>query len=120
MGAVLHDNYRKYRREPAEHEAGYDSLLTAQVFLKLSVQLRDTVPRITPEELNHMAATSLRMDEFFGAEPPSQSSQLTNCSDAHAKVDKGGLIPRRGAPFWEHYGNRLRAFGTRERMCFLG
>lgn len=67
-----------------------------------------------------MFATSLRMEESFGYGRPSRSPQLTDCSDAHAKVDKGELIPRPGAHFWERYSNRLRVFGTRERMCYLG
>ncbi|PKX99958.1 CAF1 family ribonuclease [Aspergillus campestris IBT 28561] len=114
---VLHEYYRKYCRAPAEHEAGYDSLLTAEVFLKLSVQLRDTMPRMSSEELHHMFATNLRMEESYGYGRPSRSPQLTDCSEAHAKVDKGELIPRPGALFWERYSNRLRVFGTRERIC---
>lgn len=37
----VHPDHQKYSIQKLEHEAGYDSLLTAQVFIKLSVQLRD-------------------------------------------------------------------------------
>ncbi|PWY69144.1 CAF1 family ribonuclease [Aspergillus heteromorphus CBS 117.55] len=38
---VVHEQHSKYDKEGISHEAGYDSLLTARVFIKLSAQLRD-------------------------------------------------------------------------------
>ncbi|RAL14819.1 mitochondrial 54S ribosomal mL46 domain-containing protein [Aspergillus homomorphus CBS 101889] len=37
----VHPQHSKYHAQGIDHEAGYDSLLTAQVFIKLSAQLRD-------------------------------------------------------------------------------
>ncbi|PYI04357.1 CAF1 family ribonuclease [Aspergillus sclerotiicarbonarius CBS 121057] len=37
----VHPQYTKYNTQAIDHEAGYDSLLTAQVFIKLSAQLRN-------------------------------------------------------------------------------
>ncbi|KAE8134383.1 ribonuclease H-like domain-containing protein [Aspergillus pseudotamarii] len=37
----VHDQHSKYNSKRIDHEAGYDSLLTAQIFIKLSAQLRD-------------------------------------------------------------------------------
>ncbi|KAF7596759.1 54S ribosomal protein L17 mitochondrial [Aspergillus hancockii] len=39
--AGIHHQNAKYNTQKIDHEAGYDSLLTAQVFIKLSAQLRD-------------------------------------------------------------------------------
>lgn len=35
-------------------------------------------------------------------------------------VDRGELIPRYGTAFWKVYGNKLRVFGTEERVCSVG
>ncbi|KNG89531.1 hypothetical protein ANOM_001903 [Aspergillus nomiae NRRL 13137] len=37
----IHDQHSKYNSQKIDHEAGYDSLLTARIFIKLSAQLRD-------------------------------------------------------------------------------
>ncbi|QMW31827.1 hypothetical protein G4B84_007208 [Aspergillus flavus NRRL3357] len=37
----VHEQHSKYNSQRIDHEAGYDSLLTAQIFIKLSAQLRD-------------------------------------------------------------------------------
>lgn len=36
------------------------------------------------------------------------------------KAANGELIPRLGAEFWKVYGNKLRVFGTLERVCVMG
>lgn len=125
-----------------EHEAGYDSMMTAQVFIKLSSQLRQggtskyfgTAP-LTPQpdvqsgadsdaakdadadslrtifDLLHLGKTN---DTFVTSIPAVVSAKTI------AMVDSGELIPRLGAEFWKIYGNRLRVFGTQERMCTIG
>jgi poly(A)-specific ribonuclease len=40
----------------------------------------------------------------------------TGCPKILLMTNKGVLIPRLGSKFWEDYGNRLRVFGTVERM----
>lgn len=37
-----------------------------------------------------------------------------------AMARNGELIPRLGAKFWKVFGNKLRVFGTQERMCTMG
>ncbi|GAQ38396.1 CAF1 family ribonuclease [Aspergillus niger] len=49
----IHPQFTKYNTRAIDHEAGFDSLLTAQVFIKLSAQLRDRgtsgIPPTVPE-----------------------------------------------------------------------
>ncbi|KAE8371372.1 ribonuclease H-like domain-containing protein [Aspergillus bertholletiae] len=45
----IHDHHSKYNSQKIDHEAGYDSLLTAQIFIKLSAQLRDRSVSKLPE-----------------------------------------------------------------------
>lgn len=40
--------------------------------------------------------------------------------ETRRKVNNGELIPRLDAEFWKSYGNRLRVFGTEERVCVIG
>lgn len=113
-----------------DHEAGYDSLLTAQIFIKLSAQLRDggaskyyraastdRQPRAkqwpslrTRFDLLERAKTT----DTFSSSIPAETSPQTK-----KKVETGQLIPRFDAKFWKIYGNRLRVFGTEERMCVM-
>ena len=44
----------------------------------------------------------------------------TGSADVAQKVCNGELIPRLGNEFWNIYGNRLRVFGTKERVLQLG
>ena len=117
-------------------------MMTAQVFIKLSSQLRQggtskyfgTAP-LTPQpdvqsgadsdatkdadadslrtifDLLHLGKTN---DTFVTSIPAVVSAKTI------AMVDSGELIPRLGAEFWKIYGNRLRVFGTQERMCTIG
>ena len=110
-------------------------MLTAQIFIKLSAQLRDggtskhlgTAP-LTPQPnpSAHVQKASglrtrfdvLQTDETIdttGSSIPAAVSVETS-----RKVNNGELIPRLDAEFWKNYGNRLRVFGTEERMCFIG
>lgn len=41
-------------------------------------------------------------------------------SEVMQKIDKGELIPPFQSAFWNVYGNKLRVFGTEERVCLLG
>lgn len=50
-------------------------------------------------------------DEVLGNHRPSVEIQ---------QAKKGHLIPRPGFQFWKVYGNKLRVFGTEERVCHIG
>jgi poly(A)-specific ribonuclease len=44
----------------------------------------------------------------------------TDSVEVMQKAASGELIPRLGAEFWKVYGNKLRVFGTLERVCVMG
>ncbi|KAL2011326.1 hypothetical protein VTN00DRAFT_4044 [Thermoascus crustaceus] len=185
---VVDSQHSKYQGKQLFHEAGYDSLLTAQVFVKLSVQLRDggtsmqseTRPALkqrptsvhgdTASEgaVSRASSSSGRRSDEAGSHPtqqpvnwkektevsrarsafshrtkfdlvtdtaeetaedseeeeqPEDESQLLSFEDdaeIARKVKAGELIPRSGAAFWKVYGNKLRVFGTQERVLTLG
>ncbi|THC97826.1 hypothetical protein EYZ11_002679 [Aspergillus tanneri] len=150
----LHYQHNKYNFRKIEHEAGYDSLLTAQVFIKLSAQLRDG--GIQPDGIassslqgqsskneplkwgakqsSGRAAGRLNLRTHFDAhefETPdvdsknsSKPAQMTLKTSHHetviVKTNNGGLIPRNNEGFWHVYSNKLRVFGTEERVCCIG
>lgn len=137
-------------------------MLTAQIFIKLSAQLRDggisklpdpvelkgqsdtmglnNTTLAVPESLKgsvekESAArkkplktpTSTKLGTRFDAldveeindrvESMALKSRKSSSSvDVTRKVANGELIPRHGAEFWKVYGNKLRVFGTEERV----
>lgn len=137
-------------------------MLTAQIFIKLSAQLRDggiskfpdpvelkgqsdtmglnNTTLAVPESLKgsvekESAArkkplktpTSTKLGTRFDAldveeindrvESMALKSRKSSSSvDVTRKVANGELIPRYGAEFWKVYGNKLRVFGTEERV----
>jgi poly(A)-specific ribonuclease len=180
----IHPQHSKYITQKIEHEAGYDSLLTAQVFIRLSAQLRDggvDLPQQkstkgaqdtsnlqqTYQEVASDAYAEGRLQTTSGSaqktfeqksRPSSTGSpkapttrvlgtrfDLLEIEEAIDEVDSnipiddrrlslgptdsvevmqkaasGELIPRLGAEFWKVYGNKLRVFGTLERVCVMG
>lgn len=185
----MDSQHSKYQGKQLFHEAGYDSLLTAQVFVKLSVQLRDggtsmqsetrpSAPKQRPTSVHgdtasegavsRASSSSGRRSDEVGSRPtqqpmnwkekaevtrvrsafshrtkfdlltdtaeetaedseeeelPEDESQLLSFEDdaeIARKVKAGELIPRSGAAFWKVYGNKLRVFGTQERVLTLG
>jgi poly(A)-specific ribonuclease len=179
----IHPQHSKYTTQKIEHEAGYDSLLTAQVFIRLSAELRDggvdlpqrkskDVPDMSNLQQTHQEAASEGYSEGTlqtnpggaqktfeqksrpsGTEPPKEPTtrvlgtrfDLLEVEEALDEVDSnipiddrrlslgpsdsvevmqkaanGELIPRLGAEFWKVYGNKLRVFGTLERVCVMG
>ncbi|KAL1857729.1 hypothetical protein Plec18170_002953 [Paecilomyces lecythidis] len=199
---VVDPTHNKYDSQKLHHEAGYDSLLTAQVFIKLSSQLRNGGIPMDPRaksfvpkrdvyaELSELSLDSsasctsstsgssamemtakisrkakpsqkpvnwqqqeevTRIRSAFAhrtkfdlltdlaeetedspdSEMPTSANPLAGPTEPHLlafedeeaiaqKVKDGELIPRFGAPFWKVYGNKLRVFGTEERVCILG
>ncbi|KAL4883469.1 ribonuclease H-like domain-containing protein [Aspergillus karnatakaensis] len=130
----IHPHFARYQLEKVDHEAGYDSLLTAQVFIRLSAQLgkgNQSVldpqspsfePRKRQVDLNNQFAQLQVQD---GSEGPEDTSSLgsdevlgeeNSPGDAKRKAKRGLLIPRRDFHFWKIYGNKLRVFGSEERV----
>ncbi|KAE8313357.1 ribonuclease H-like domain-containing protein [Aspergillus transmontanensis] len=137
----VHEQHSKYNSQRIDHEAGYDSLLTAQIFIKLSAQLRDGgISKLPdPVELKEglkgsvekksaarkeplKTPTSTKLGTRFDAldieeinhqvESMALKSRKSSSSvNVTRKVANGELIPRQGAEFWKVYGNKLRVFG---------
>lgn len=125
-----------------EHEAGYDSMTTAQIFIKLAsllhhghtlkytgsvlsappanelaAYIRPAVSSNTGQHMPKELANYVRPEEneaFITSIPSLVSAHISDM------VDHGELIPRLGADFWKTYGNTLRVFGTQERICSFG
>lgn len=179
---AIHPQHSKYNTQRVEHEAGYDSLLTAQVFVRLSAQLRDgrelhpdpPSSADLPHQISHQRAAEWTRSEIHrgstrqdipiidshrhhrgqnkhGLPQPPQADVLgtrfdlleveeiidsldsnipiddrrlslapSNSPEIMRKVNSGELIPRLSAEFWKVYGNKLRVFGTLERVCIMG
>lgn len=61
--------------------------------------------------------------DLLEVEEPADITDSLNMDQADEimlKANRGELIPRVGAEFWKIYSNRLRVFGTEERVCILG
>lgn len=180
----IHPQHSKYTTQKIDHEAGYDSLLTAQVFIRLSAQLREggveplqqkstkdaqdtsylqqTYREVAPDAYaeGRLQPTSGSAQKAFEQKPRPISTEspkppmsrvletrfdLLEIEEAIDEVDSnipindrrlslgptdsvevmqkavnGELIPRLGAEFWKVYGNKLRVFGTLERVCVMG
>ncbi|KAL3473972.1 CAF1 family ribonuclease [Aspergillus californicus] len=109
----IHQHFARYNNQKVDHEAGYDSLLTAQVFIKLSAQLGGS--QATTNELDNQLS-QLQVDRLGNEEILGEHT----FADEIRMANKGHLIPRVGSQFWTVYGNRLRVFGTHERVCQIG
>lgn len=181
--SAIHPQHKKYNKQKVDHEAGYDSMLTAKVFIKLSAQLREGGPSkcsgttplaltgnqdlrgsppdivderpAKPSRLESGQAAFLSIHENNKTSPTGQEAtedpEATNIGhrtkfdtlpvgdaadnmdlDKPPSVDKadeveimqmvnrGELIPRIEAEFWKTYSNKLRVFGTEERVCVIG
>ncbi|KAL2797528.1 ribonuclease H-like domain-containing protein [Aspergillus keveii] len=133
----IHPHFARYNTQKTEHEAGYDSLLTAQVFIKLSAQLNgmDQVEIAPTLHVNKPPHTTVYHDlnnrfsqlqievlseGSSGSAATSGSggsgiSLKNNIANGIRNSNKKSLIPRPGSQFWTVYGNKLRVFGTVER-----
>ncbi|KAL4807539.1 ribonuclease H-like domain-containing protein [Aspergillus unguis] len=130
---VLHHQFERYQIEKVNHEAGYDSLLTAQVFIKLSAQLggnqvEPDLPAADQNDLNNrfpqlqIKNTGTNLITFDDSEDSDDGEEVLGeygrATEAR-QARKGHLIPRPRFRFWKVYGNKLRVFGTveRQRVC---
>lgn len=146
----------RYQNTTFPHEAGYDSLLTAQNFIKQAVQLpgtrsastlasKDTLEKhhevasvqvthegtkiisetmATMQVQNHGLSVRKTLSELAGkntfdvlGEDDSQGEDMTIGSGVVTTViDSPELIPSFSSPLWKTYANKLRVFGTQERV----
>ncbi|EED22830.1 CAF1 family ribonuclease, putative [Talaromyces stipitatus ATCC 10500] len=141
---VMDNLHTRYRKKACPHEAGYDSLLTAQVFIKQAVQLPGARTRsiLQPTQatrkgnptVQHTSGVALDISketstndqgghkQKFGTNfSVFETTELENSIDKLAIPDGGHeLIPPFSSPVWKVYGNKLRVFGTHERVFELG
>ncbi|KAJ5770224.1 uncharacterized protein N7511_002275 [Penicillium nucicola] len=117
----LDPRFTKYRWRAISHEAGYDSMICAMAFIKLAGQIQrgDSIPSPpkSPDIEDEEASPVVEASDHVSL--PTTLAD-TGCPEIHALADKGVLLPRLGSKFWEDYGNRLRVFGTMERMVRVG
>ena len=142
--------FSKYLYRKNIHEAGYDSMLTAIAFLKMSIHLDDgKLPkgkRGRLEDIAYGIATPCNQvvqdlfpeknllhvknpfTDFFDTEVEADSQTLptpmaladTEIDEVKQKVKDGVLIPRLGDYFWRAYANKLRVFGAVEKTVCFG
>ncbi|KAL4742383.1 ribonuclease H-like domain-containing protein [Aspergillus similis] len=134
----IHPHYARYEIENIDHEAGYDSLLTAQIFIKLSAQLGAGSQVKSVESLSNTSLMAAQhglnnrfshlqfeetSDRLAGPIVANESEGSNRVLGEHSRAEeirlarKGHLIPRPNFQFWRVYGNNLRVFGTKERVC---
>ena len=136
------------------HEAAYDSLLTAQVFIKLSARLHEggesqpnssentAAPTISAggrspalrngKTIRRMNGTRTGFnvleveyleesdeDDEERVKKRLRSDEEEDDDGVESEDGYGELIPPSDSDFWVIYGNKLRVFGTEERMCDL-
>lgn len=117
------------------HEAGFDSFLTAKVFIRLSARVaEDEGYNTSPEE--EVYATP---PEYYGVPPLPKTEKAGPSASSHHNPyellgnldsdddsdddndDKHGpgtlLMPPTDSPFWSKYGDKLRVNGTAEGVC---
>lgn len=88
--SVVHPKHKKYSSSQIEHEAGYDSLLTAQIFIKLSAQLRDGgSPKLPTMEPHLEAAVSNRRRHRI-----SSTARQPSVSGATSRESQGDTVDR--------------------------
>ncbi|KAJ5785390.1 CAF1 family ribonuclease [Penicillium pulvis] len=146
--------HQKYIFRSSAHEAGYDSMLAAIAFMKLSVQLQKgpiqysspgdlesmkigvarekpqiqqmeqrMVEDLMMQEKKALPEDTIDLIEFSDSEStkPVQRAALTEAKigEIAQKVPGEELVPQVDSEFWRTYGNKLRVFGTIERVMHL-
>lgn len=145
--------FTKYKFRKRTHEAGYDSLLTAMVFIKLAGNLQRSPAIFLPKGRHHSTIYSTvnvpPPSLFAGVMQQFERRRVANGDNSHfcdaendnplvieeelfaesitsfkdtgdrqitLLANRGKLVPRLGTIFWANYGNKLRVFGTQERV----
>lgn len=139
--SVIDPKHTRYQGKGQPHEAGYDSLLTARNFIKQAIQLPGARSRSSPLPAATGAALSSAISAGDSRNPGFPSKHSGHHKVAHKNVfttlptDESDLakeiqalnvtnadaelIPPFSSATWRVYGNKLRVFGTYERVCTL-
>jgi poly(A)-specific ribonuclease len=140
---VIDAKHTRYRRAQHLHEAGYDSFLTAKNFIKQASQLPgarrttaepkipETKPTHQPMAVDVVKKPAAPLKGLSFAELQSkfahqnlfdtlpEDTDSPDESDETSDDEEAKLIPTFSSPVWKVYGNKLRVFGTSERVCAL-
>ncbi|KAJ5184255.1 hypothetical protein N7492_001871 [Penicillium capsulatum] len=142
--------HNRYFYKASTHQAGYDSMLTAVAFIRLSTLLHQgqkiqSKTRGTLQEINIGMSPVMEVDvekafldelsgstrnflDFFDVDHEASMAQgtshlvLEETGDRAiaGMVARGTLIPRLGSKFWVDNANRLQIFGTVSKVLQLG
>lgn len=130
----LHPAHNSYNMSHRNHEAGYDSWLTAKLFVKLVGHLSTTGTKPDTPLKQHDSLVDL-VDTRVGLTSTRSVSSLLDsdieddlsahpvsclpASIASVEDEKGQWMPPADAAFWIPYVNRLRVFAAADQVCDL-
>ncbi|KAG8531494.1 uncharacterized protein KY384_003123 [Bacidia gigantensis] len=136
------EDFSKYAGSPRLHEAGFDSFLTARVFIRLSSKIGGQERQVHSAETDTdtngtipKEAQSLEKTGDFGIDSSLKSEHLSFSNDPdmiqfynhfrNLKVEEPAsernlVMPLPNSEFWATFGNRLRVNGTLEDVCRIG
>lgn len=119
------------------HEAGFDSLVTARVFLRMMCELNPHRHVFVPAGSNTHGAVSAHETCDCDSRINSSEEQSTTALEAHPNVhpddpasesqsqegsSKGSwrvMVPDPGNEVWTNFGWKLRVNGTVEGVCHI-
>jgi large subunit ribosomal protein L46 len=84
---------------------------------KGQIDLNNQFSQLKVEEREGLLDPAPEDTDSFGSHEVLEENSL---AEAKRKAKKGLLIPRGDFQFWKIYGNRLRVFGSEERVCHIG
>jgi len=126
---ILHNNYGKYAKDELPHEAGYDSYMAARVVIQLSTRLEalgtyvDALGSTDGQLERSLARLTLTADQnapqmkvFL---PLRRCGTLAKVNVLYQESNLAFNMPPFQSDFWRIYGNKLRVFGTFEKMLDL-
>jgi len=124
---ILHNDYGKYAKDELPHEAGYDSYLTARVAIQLATRLEALGTYVNDHEsadgqLEHpLARLTLTADQSAPRMKVFVPLRHWNyrANVLYQESDLAFNMPPAESDFWNVYGNKLRVFGTFEKMLDL-
>jgi poly(A)-specific ribonuclease len=139
--------FDRYEHEDRLHEAGYDSMLTALIAIRLSAKMEKEGKYLADQHMVARYDFGMDDEEYASADESSRrspveaiknvistaTSSMTRLNIAapttpeiDTKIEKqikeGQLMPRwRGHPgYWNMFGNTLQVNGSKEGTCRLG
>jgi poly(A)-specific ribonuclease len=131
---VLHEKHTAYGSSfGKEHEAGYDSWMTAELFVKLTAQLyaeRNKIPGEVDDDFVSEGIEHLNFSDSNDSEGDTSSQgnggvplfspnpfAVNKASEEPVKIEQ--FIPPMKNSFWDLYVNKLRVNGTDSGVCDL-